>query len=482
MDGKRLAFGAAAMAACNIGKIALQLLLTPILARLLGPEEFGLYSLAMPSVLFMMMLADAGLGQSLAREPEDNALAWSSAFWLLMGVGAVLACALSLWSIPLASIAQQPRLPAVMALLSLSVMLLVLAVPPAARLTRRGRIEIYAYVDLGATVAGAVVALICAARGAGAWSLVAQLLTQYGVRAVVLNIVAFQLPRLAFSWRAVSSHTLMGGGVLAGKTIDSVGRMLEAGIVNRRFGGSGLGVYSFGYQAAWSMSQAVYNPVWTALYVHCLNHHDDAGQRRLYERLLRLVAMITLPATLLVAALAERLCRDLLGPAWGHGALMLAIIFPSLAFGLLGQLHGAALFGRGRSKPQTVVSALYTALRIGAVLAPLGGWTGLAVLVGLSNVGYFIIGLANAKAALGWPASRAIAAICPPAVAAGLAAATVWILQAHAPPGLLAFVVLGSIGAALYLVLLALFDFRNVKQDLGRLAQMASASAGRFAR
>src|SRR4051812_26983123 len=47
MDTRRLAFSAATMGVCNVGKIALQLVLTPLLARLLGPAEFGLYGLAM---------------------------------------------------------------------------------------------------------------------------------------------------------------------------------------------------------------------------------------------------------------------------------------------------------------------------------------------------------------------------------------------------------------------------------------------------
>ncbi|HEY3695998.1 oligosaccharide flippase family protein [Phenylobacterium sp.] len=477
MDGRRLAFGAATMGVCNIGKIALQLALTPLLARLLGPAEFGLYGLAMPYVLFMMMLADASLGQSLAREPEDNQLAWSSAFWLLLGMGTILATALSLWSIPLALIAHQPRLPRVMTALSGSVVLLVLAALPAARLTRRGRIEIYAFVDLGGTVAGAAAALFCAAHGAGVWSLVVQMLTLYGIRALALNIAAFQAPRLAFSWRAVAPHSKMGGGVVAGKMIDSVGRMLEASLVSRRFGATHLGLYSFAYQAAWSISQAVNNPVWTALFVHCLNKSDDLSQRRLYERLIRLVAMITLPATALVAALAERICRDLLGPAWTPGALLLALLFPCLALGLLGQLSGAALYGRGRSKPQTIVSAVYTALRILAVLAPLGGWRGLAVLVALSNLAYFAIGLANAKITLGWPVSRALTAIAAPATSAAAAASLVWFAQAHAPAGLLAFVALGLFGATAYLVILAALDFPNVKRDVGHLVQMVAPSA-----
>ena len=128
MARSRLAIGALVMAACNGAKIGLQVTVMPLLARLLGPKSFGLYSLALPAVLFVMMLADAGLGQSLEREPEERTEVWSSAFWLLLLLGVALAIALSLWSIPLAALAHQPRLPQIMIPLSLSVVLLALAV------------------------------------------------------------------------------------------------------------------------------------------------------------------------------------------------------------------------------------------------------------------------------------------------------------------------------------------------------------------
>jgi hypothetical protein len=136
--------------------------------------------------------------------------------------------------------------------------------------------------------------------------------------------------------------------------------------------------------------------------------------------------------------------------------------------------------GRGRSKPQTVVSAIYTALRILAVVAPLGGWTGLVVMVALSNVAYFAIGLVNAKLTLGWPASASLAAISAPALAAlGSAGLIAW-LQMLAPAGLAAFVGLGVLGGLVYLGLLAALDFANLRRDLERALRMV-APRSRFA-
>ena len=51
-SNRKLAFGAIASGTVNVVKAALQLLLLPVMARLLGPDEFGVYALALPTVSF----------------------------------------------------------------------------------------------------------------------------------------------------------------------------------------------------------------------------------------------------------------------------------------------------------------------------------------------------------------------------------------------------------------------------------------------
>ena len=76
------------------------------------------------------------------------------------------------------------------AVLSLSIIFLVLSVPPSARLARRKNLGAGAFAELAANVMGAAVAVVLALRDAGAWSLVAQYLTIYASRSIILNLSA----------------------------------------------------------------------------------------------------------------------------------------------------------------------------------------------------------------------------------------------------------------------------------------------------
>jgi O-antigen/teichoic acid export membrane protein len=476
---RKLAFGAVTMAFCNAGKIGVQLLLMPLIARLLGPSAYGVYSLAMPSIIFVLMLADAGLGQSLAREDEAHEVVWSSAFWLLLGVGCVLAVLLALWSLPFAALAHQPALPAVMAPLSLTIVLLALSVLPSARLTRRSNIALYSLIDLGANLLASAVALAAAVLHAGVWSLVIQMLTLYGLRALALNLVAFRMPKAIFNWRAVAPHTLVGGGIVATKFTDSMGRLLETGFVSRRFNAAAVGAYGFSNQAAWSMVQAGANPVWTALYVRALQQRSSARLEQLYHSLLRLVVVLTLPATLLVAATSTQLVLRFLGPSWSGSVLLIALVFPSQALGSAGQLAGAALYAQGRTLPQTIVAVIYSSLRIGAVLIPFGGWPAVAIYLAGANLAYFALGLLNARLALKWSLSGVFGAIGGPMLASLAAALAAHLVIERLPPTLVSLIGSGVLGVAVFVAVLCLLDGRRVGQDLESILGMLGRSRGR---
>ncbi len=104
-----LAFNALAGSAANVAKIGVQLVMLPLMAHLLGPSEFGLYALALPTVSFCMILADGGLAASLAREPLESVLVWSTSFWLVLAVGVALSVSVIGWGYVLAALSHEPR-------------------------------------------------------------------------------------------------------------------------------------------------------------------------------------------------------------------------------------------------------------------------------------------------------------------------------------------------------------------------------------
>ncbi len=80
---KRFSLDLASLSAARVVQTLAAFASLPIIARLLGPHEFGLVAVAMGFVVSTIFLADAGMGQSLVRTPSSDTTTWSTAFVFL---------------------------------------------------------------------------------------------------------------------------------------------------------------------------------------------------------------------------------------------------------------------------------------------------------------------------------------------------------------------------------------------------------------
>jgi O-antigen/teichoic acid export membrane protein len=373
-SSRRLALGAVASGLVNIIKVGLQLMLLPVMARLLGPSEFGVYALALPTVSLVALLADGGLGATLAREPESDSLVWSSAFWFLLLTGVVLALGASAFGIFMGYMVTQPRVVPMIAVLSLSIVFLVLAVPANARLARRKHLGTGAIAELVANLAGAAIAVILGIGGAGAWSLVAQYLTIYVVRSVILNVAAFSLPAFEFSLDVVKTHLASGGLIVTSRLVDYASRVGENVLVDRLFGTPMLGSYTFANQISKFAGEAIGNVTWAALYVQALTSNQYSASE-IHRKLCRLISAILFPTTFLAAAAAPELVASLLGPKWVELTPLLRVMLPIAAFLTVANQVTAILLAINRFE---IAFWCTVGLSLGRLLAVFSGaWIGL---------------------------------------------------------------------------------------------------------
>lgn len=476
-SSRRLAFGAIASGTVNVIKVGLQLLLLPVMARLLGPDEFGIYALALPTVSFVALLADGGLGATLAREPETSSLVWSSAFWFLLFTGFTLALGASAFGIFMAYLVQQPRVSPMIALLSLSLVFLVLSVPAGARLTRRRNLGVGAAADLAANLTGAVVAVVLAINGAGAWSLVAQYLSTYATRAIVLNVYAFEVPKFQFSMSSIHPHMASGGLLIGTRLAEYLGRVAENVLIDRLFGTALLGSFTFANQISRFAAETVGNVSWAALYVQALTS-DRASVVDIHRRLCRMLAGILFPATLLAAAAAPELIDMLLGPKWLHLALMLRILLPISALSIIAVQVGPVLLAADRF-------GLYfwcaVGLGVGRVIVVFAGyWTGLAgVVFGIAGVTllHFAVLIVLSAPLTGCRVYPMLRGLVGPAISSLVAAGGCALMLRLLSPGVGSTLLSLAMGLSVFTACMFLIDRKGLTEDWHIVRQIATARA-----
>lgn len=473
---RRLAMGAIASGAVNVIKVGLQLVLLPVMARLLGPDEFGIYALALPTISFVALLADGGLGATLAREPESSTLVWSSAFWILLITGCVLAAGSTAFGFVLGHVVQQPRVEPMIALLSISLIFLVLSVSPAARLNRRKNLGVGALAELAANLTGAAVAVVLAIEGAGAWSLVAQYLMTYVVRSLVLNAAAFHLPRFEFSMASVKPHMVSGGLLVGSRLGEYAGRVLESVGIEKYFGTALLGGYTFANQISKFAGEAVGNVTWGTLYVQALTS-DRAKALALHRQLCRLLAAVLFPASAVAAVAAPELIDLLLGPKWLDLTFLLRVLLPASSLVMIATQIGALLLANGRFIIQFWCA---TGMALGRVIVVFAGpWIGLeGAIYGLAGVslGYCAAILGFSMASTGLALLPLLRGLIGPAISS-LVAGAVCLLTLNAYPPGTALTLLSLVAAIVaFLISMLIFDRKSLIEDWDAIRRLAGRS------
>jgi len=449
----------------NVFKVVTQLVMLPLMAHLLGPEDIGLYALALPILQFVSLLSDGGLGDSLAREKDSTDPVWSSAFWGLVGSGIVLAVIVYGASWIIGGYAHQPQLPVIMLPLVSTLLMVAATVIPGAQMLRAGRSSFGAISDLIGYVIGAGVAIGMAFAGFGVWSMVAQYVLTFFIRMCLFNVFSPFRPRFVFSLKALISHWGIGGAILGGRLSDLGGRTAENSIISRVFGPASLGSYSYANQIPRFVTEAVSNPIWHNLYYLCLT---DTAHRipDHYVRHNRMIALAVFPAAALLAVALPQVVPLLLGARWVASIFPMAVLLVTYPFLALGNQTGAVLYARGSAFIPLAGTVVFSLARlIVLVFCAQIGFNGVALGLGAINLAYWLLLAIICQPKIGNRFFDLVMSLMGPFLASAVAAAGLFFML-KGQASLVWLIVCGLMASALYVGALFVVDRPRILTDM----------------
>lgn len=455
--------------AASIAKILIQLVLLPIMAHLLGPKQFGVYALAVPMVVFLALIADGGIGLSLARDRTNAPEIWSTAFWILTGSGLAMSLIVAASGFVLAKISSEPQLVPIMLILATSFPFLSLSVLPVARLNRRGDLVACAAADFVSTVAGAVCAIALGLLNFGAKSLAFQYLAVYIVRAIILNVYAFERPKAIFRPSAMLAHLSSGGVLIGGRIADLACRSCESLLFGNAFGPATLGSYNFATQVPRFLFEAFGNPSWAALFAHSLSEQQEQ-LLQIYYKVCRFVAFVTFPIAAVLAAASPEVMLRILGPTWQPAGVFLQILAPGYAVGAVASMGTALLLAFNANVSFFLATFLLGFSRVIAAASGyyLPSWQSV-LLVTVSHVVYAIIVWVSLRKILSVNSSellREVGSSIFASILAGLACRTVVEFSGNS---LLALIFAVIMAAGIYLAVILMIECKRFIRDLAFL-------------
>jgi len=288
-----------------------------ILARLLVPDDFGLFGLASVVIGFTAMFSDVGAGAFLVYCQDGVDEHVDTAFWANLGIATLLAACVLVTAPFVARVYHRRDLIPVLAVLALSLWLQ-MATTVHRNLVRRAlRFRALAMVDSIITLATFVVAVVLAWRGYGVWAFVLSTLAGNALSVFLLVYVYSWLPRWRFS--AISFRALLPfsgwyvGQAIAWYLVFNVDNLM----VGKFLGIDALGIYGLAYNYSLIPVVLIGNSLGNVVYAELPRFYSDPPRFwSAFFMTSRLLNVLVCPIAAAIVVSAPDLFPMLFGPKW----------------------------------------------------------------------------------------------------------------------------------------------------------------------
>jgi lipopolysaccharide exporter len=392
----RAAHGFAWVLAWRMATRVMGLCSTLILVRLLAPAEFGIVAIALSFIGSIDQFSQIGVEEALVRMPSPGRRTYDTAFTmivlrcLLIAVIAVLAA----W--PVAAFFKEPRLAPIMLAIAGVTVIAGFENVGVQDFRRDMRFDQEFTYQAIPRLMGIIATIFVALVWRDYWALIIGTAVTRVFRVAMSYVMHPLRPRFSLAaWRDLIGFSLWTWAICVARVLRD---QPSTFIIGRALGPTGLGMLSVGGEIALLPSTEIVLPMGRSMFsAFALARRSGEDVEAMFRRLLAITAIVTLPASVGLALVADPLVHLMLGSAWIDAVPLLQIIAVGSglavlghachaqfdAFGLLKQDFGVILFG----------AAARTALV--ALLVPnfglIGAAAGFALSLALESVAYLVV-------------------------------------------------------------------------------------------
>lgn len=354
---------------------------TLVVARLLVPEDYGLFAMATVYIGVAQLVSEAGLMPVIIQPTTLERGLAAKIGGLAIAVGFIVCLISVALAPPIASFFREPRVSDVIMVLSFNFVLRGVQVLPRGLLLRDLDFRRIAWLD-AAEAAGAAVATIALAMiGFGYWSLVGGAMLSLAVGTFIALRMRPHPVSFHLNDPALKVPMVMGRHVLVSQMAWYAYTNADFAVVGRWLGKAALGTYGLAWTFAMvpvdrftTLVGRVAAPVLSAV------QKDNIALRRYICGLTEGLALVTMPACIGLALVADVLVRALLVPAWNGVVVPLRILALYAAVRCVTSVLSQVLIFTGNARRNMQISVVAAvALTAGFIFASQWGLVGVAL-------------------------------------------------------------------------------------------------------
>jgi len=296
-----------------------------VVARLIGPEAYGLVALC-GMVLLLMNNITSGLVDAVISMRVRDDLRLSSLFWVVTGGGALLSLLTYFIAYPFSSIFGQEKLAPLLQAFAIMPFLFSIASIPTALITSTMNFRVFTIRTLMASLLGGTVGIVCALRGWGSFSIaMQQIISQIAIVVVVWKCSTWR-PRFVFSTKALWEMLRLGLGQTGILFVSFFEYQTPRFILGYFFGPTMVGYYSFVLRVCSAIQDGILQPVLAVVYPAIVDILEDhKAKKAIIRQTIFVMSSLIIPVVVGVVLTAPIFVPLFFGKEWIPATLFLQI-------------------------------------------------------------------------------------------------------------------------------------------------------------
>ena len=468
----------------TVGSKALTTIGQIVLAWLLLREDFGLIGLAYTIVTVISLIQQAGIREILIQRGGEFRRWANPAFWMSLAFGLGGSLLMAGLAPAAAWFYGEPRLIGLVAILAIGNLIHSLTIVPHARLQIDLNFRLLAWTGLLAVAVSVGASILFAVLGFGAYSFALPVPISQLVRLIFLWVAARppirpnpQLRR----WRYMVTDSGLLIAIMAMYAITAQGDYV---ILGRMFPPEMVGLYYWAFALSTQSIQLIALNLATVLFPSFSLLKDEPERLRDgFLRAARVLALVSIPACFLQAAVARPAVQLLFDAKWQEGVVLVQVLSVGWALFSTAYASDSLLKAQGRFVALFLQWAMLAAFFVACVVIGARTWGvtgaagGVAVYAWLAGP----LGMFVALRPMGGRWSDVALVFLPPILAGGLSIAAGmllgWVARAMLPdagrwPALVEIIVIAGVSVAVFIPAIRLVAAELWGDLVGRLSSV----------
>lgn len=350
------------MGLSTVGKLTLQLFFMAILARILGPEAYGVQAIAMVLISFSQLISDGGLGKAIIQKQVSSDSQLSTVYYSSIIIGCCVSATISCFADTIATFFNNEILSDILKALSIIFIIKGFSVVAEAMAFKRMDFKPVAVRDvISYLISYGLIAIPLAYMNWGVWALVFATITQELIKTILIIIYVPHCKRAQFfDIKHIKELYKFAGGITLSGIFNKIATNADTLIIGKLLSVNLLGVYSRGYKLMQLPAGLFGSVLSSALFpaLSSIKNEFDKTQK-IHNKLIALTAFVIIPFSVLMFSVSNEIVSILLGPKWYDVGPVLQVLSMGIYFRIGYKINGEIIKSSGKVFQLTLAQITY---------------------------------------------------------------------------------------------------------------------------